>query len=102
MKKTLILLASCFVAVAGAQAAPGHGKSQGQNYGTVHGKTFHGAKRYGHGNRFKAVLIRRSAANLARITRQAWRDGRLTRFERWRIRAAEQRHRQLVRRLRRS
>lgn len=102
MKKTLILLTSCFFAVSGAQAAPGHGKSSGHGYGKVHAKTFHAAKRKGHTNRFEKVLIRRSAANLARIKRQAWRDGRLSRIERQRIRSAEIRHQRLVRRLRRS
>jgi hypothetical protein len=42
------------------------------------------------------IAIARSKAHLAAVKRQAWRDGRVTAFERMRIRFAEARYNQVL------
>lgn len=56
-------------------------------------------KHYEHGRKFtghERGAIARSAAHLAHVKRQAWRDGRLSMYERAKIKVAERRHRALV------
>lgn len=48
------------------------------------------------------AVIARSAAHLAVLKHRAWADGRLTAFERIRIRMAELQHRRLIARERRD
>lgn len=45
---------------------------------------------------YERVMIMKSAARLSALKRRAWRDGRLTQFERFQIRNAERSHYVLV------
>ncbi|MGQ0674274.1 MAG: hypothetical protein ACT4N2_15545 [Hyphomicrobium sp.] len=86
--RTPILAATVVLLTAGtALAAPGkHGRWQ-QGYGV---------------SPYERVQIANARANLAGIKARAWRDGKVTFFERFQIRTAENRLARLIQRSRRS
>jgi hypothetical protein len=90
MMKGLILGTTVLLVAAGsAVAAPRH---QGDRWSDGRGSI----------TPWERVQIAQSAARVAMVKRQAYRDGRISMFERFEIRRAEARHEALVRRLRRS
>lgn len=90
MKKTaLVAFAALMLSAGAASAAPK--------------KFHHEYDKHGKGlTRYERLLVQRSAANVSRIKFLARIDGRVTRFERFKIRNAEIRHAALVARLLRS
>ena len=85
MKTLAIGLAALTLTVTAASAAPNSYKR-------------HDGYRSKPADRYEHVLVRRSAAHLAWVKRQAWADGRVTFRERLRIRQAERRLARAVRR----
>jgi len=93
--KTAILTAAALLMTAGTSyAAPAKYHNNGYGYGKP---TFHRGI-----SPAERVMIARSAANVAAVKHQAWRDGRITFLERVRINSAERRHAAVVARAYRS
>jgi hypothetical protein len=87
MKKTILTLAAIVLASGAAVAAPNR----------------HFDRHDGRGiSNYERAAIARSAANVATIKARAWRDGKVSMFERFQINNAQKRHAALVARLRRS
>jgi hypothetical protein len=91
MRTSILTAAVLLIGAGAAVAAPHHG-----------GKRDRGHWERGGINGYERVLIANSRSRLAALKSRAWRDGRLTFFERYQIRNAERRHNALVARLRRS
>jgi hypothetical protein len=88
--KSVILAATAIVLTSGAAlAAPYHFNNRWHHSG-------------GNVSSYERAAIGRSAAQLASVKRRAWADGKLTFFERFQIRIAENRHNAVVARARRS
>ncbi len=94
MKTALMTIALMALTAGGAMAA-----ERVRDYGRDHGRGHH--DRGGVSERERAAIAR-SAASLASLRVRIHADGRVTRFERWQLRAAESRHRALVARARHS
>lgn len=88
MKSALIALTVLTMTATAASAAP-HKRDHRDQY------------RRSHVSAYEHVSIKRHAAQLAWVKRQAWADGRITFRERLKIRQAERRFAQLVKRSRR-
>ena len=85
MKSMALATAVVLLAAGSAVAAPTYGKSHG-SFGNR-----------GHVTAWERVQIAKSAARVASIKRRAYADGRVTRFERLRIRRASASRRPSVR-----
>lgn len=100
MKYLAITSAVLMLATAGAATAKPYNK--GVNSWNQAGKHHVVKQRAGRLTWRERIRIAKSRKRVAQIKRRARSDGRVTRFERRQIKAAELRHRSLVRRLRRS
>lgn len=86
-KTVLMTLAAVAMASGAASAAPGRGYDRHDRGGV---------------SNHERAAIARSAASLESLRHRIYADGRVTRFERMQLRAAESRHRMLVARARHS
>ena len=89
MKTVILATLALLIAAGPSMASPWKGKS-------------HHSYRHGVLTKYERVLIAKSKHRLMRLKWRARADGRITRFERFRIRHAQRRHNRLVARAWRS
>lgn len=102
MKYLAITSAALMLATAGASAANAKSVSKGFNSWNNAGKHHVVKHRAGRLTWIERIRIAKSEKRLAQLKRSIRADGRVTPYERRRLKAAQIRHRSLVRRLRRS
>lgn len=93
MKRALVAATALLLSAGIASAAPGnkhHGPGKGWGNGPNHG--------YGYGrvSPRERAAIAQARAHLAMVKARAWRDGRVTAYERFQIRNAETRLQRLI------
>ena len=92
MKTVILATLALLIAAGPSMASPWNGNSHRHGHGHGHGVL----------TRYERVMIAKSKHRLMRLKWRARADGRISRFERFRIRHAQRRHNRLVARAWRS